>query len=54
LSNFISSKKFGFLEGRIIKEAIRITREGIHSINNSKDPAIVVKLDFSKVYDRVS
>jgi hypothetical protein len=54
LSKFISAKQFGFLEGRHIHEAIGTTQEGLHSIKISKYYAIVIKLDLSKAYDRVS
>jgi hypothetical protein len=54
LSKFISTKQFDFLEGRHIHEAIRTTQEGPYSIKLSKDYAVVLKLDLSKAYDRVS
>jgi hypothetical protein len=54
LSNFILAEQFGFLEGRKIHESIGTTQEGLHSINLSNDPVVVVKLDLSKAYDKVS
>eukprot|EP01018_Ginkgo_biloba_P018081 Gb_04379 [translate_table: standard] len=54
LSLFISPEHFGFLEGRLIQEAIGTAQEGLHTIKNSHAPAVVIKLDLSKAFDRVS
>jgi hypothetical protein len=42
------------LEGRQIHEAIGIAQEGLHSIKIKKQKSMVVKVDLSKAYDRVS
>eukprot|EP00253_Pinus_taeda_P002268 PITA_02268 len=54
LSNCISPKQFGFLDGRQIHEAIGVAQETIHSIRNSKSKGVVLKIDLSKAYDKIS
>lgn len=54
LSNRISSEQFGFLEGRKIHEAIGVAQEGLHSLKSRKMKGVVLKIDLSKAYDRVS
>jgi hypothetical protein len=50
----ISGEQISFFEGRQIHEAIGVAREGFHSIREKKLLAMVVRLDLSKEYDRVS
>jgi hypothetical protein len=54
LSNRILSEQFGFLEGHQIHEAIGVAQEGIHSLKSRKMKGVVLKIDLSKSYDRVS
>jgi hypothetical protein len=54
LSKSISQEQFGFLEGRQIHEAIGVVEEAMHSIKTRKLKGAVLKIDLSKVYDRVS
>lgn len=54
LSNYISVEQFNFLEDRQIHEAIGSAQEGLQSIKLSNDPAVVIKLDLSKAYDKLS
>eukprot|EP01018_Ginkgo_biloba_P017248 Gb_27778 [translate_table: standard] len=54
LSLFIFPKQFGFLEGRLIHEAIGTAQEGFHTIKNSHAPAAIIKLVLSKSFDRVA
>jgi hypothetical protein len=42
------------LEGRQIHEAIGVAQEALHSIKISKVKGVVLKIDLSKAYDRVS
>ena len=54
LSETISKEQFGFLEGRQIHEAVAMAQEGMHSININHLKGVVIKIDLSKAYDRVS
>jgi hypothetical protein len=54
LSKTISQEQFGFLEGRQIHEAIGVAQETLHSMKTRKTKGVVVKIDLSKAYDRVS
>jgi hypothetical protein len=54
LSDKISLEQFGFLEGRQIHEAIGVAQEALHSIKTRKLKSVVLKIDLSKAYDRVS
>ncbi len=54
LSRNISPEKFGFLDGRQIHEAVGVAQETLHSLNIGKRKGVVVKIDFSKAYDRIS
>ena len=54
LSRCISSEKFGFLEGRQIHEAIGVAQEGLHTLKTCRMKGVVVKIDLSKYFDRVS
>jgi hypothetical protein len=54
LSKYVSQEKFGFLEGRQIHEAIGVAQEALHSIKSRKLKGVVINIDLSKSYDRVS
>ena len=54
LNEYISEEQFGFLSGRQIHEANGVAQEGLHTIKCKKMKAVMIKLDFSKAYDRVS
>eukprot|EP00253_Pinus_taeda_P034216 PITA_34216 len=54
LSQNISMEQFGFLEGRQIHESIGVAQEVIHSIRMKKKKGVVLKIDLSKAYDRIS
>jgi hypothetical protein len=54
LSKSISQEKFGFLEGKTIHEAIVVSQEALHSIKTINSKGVVLKIDLSKSYDRVS
>jgi hypothetical protein len=51
LSKVISCKKFRFLRGRLIHEAIGTSQEGVHFIKMTQYHATILKLDLSKAYD---
>eukprot|EP00253_Pinus_taeda_P006109 PITA_06109 len=54
LSRNISMEQFGFLDGRQIHEAIGVAQEVIHSVKLKKKKGVVLKIDLSKAYDRIS
>ena len=54
LSTKISKEKFGFLQGRHIHETIGVAQEALHSLKAKNISGVVLKLDMSKAYDRVS
>eukprot|EP00253_Pinus_taeda_P011881 PITA_11881 len=54
LSRNISMEQFGFLNGRQIHEAIGVAQEVTHSIKVKKKKGVVLKIDLSKAYDRIS
>ena len=53
LTFLISEEKTGFMEGHQILDGVVVATETIHSMANSKDKAMFIKLDMAKVYDRV-
>ena len=53
LSTLISPRQGGFVEGRQILDGVLVAMETIHSMANSKERAMFMKLDIAKVYDRV-
>ena len=54
LSKNITEEQLGFLEGRQIHEAIRVSQEGLHNIKTKKLKGAILKIDLSKAYDKVS
>jgi len=54
LSRHISPQQFAFLENRQIHEAIGSAQEAIHSIWTKHLKCILLKIDLSKAFDRVS
>lgn len=55
LAKIISSNQAGFIKGRSISENVLLTQEIIWDINKrNKNINVVVKLDMTKAYDRVS
>lgn len=54
LSRSIAPQQFSFLESRQIHEAIGLAQEALHSIWSKKLKAILLKIDLSKAFDRVS
>lgn len=54
LSHHIAPQQFSFLEHRQIHEAIGSAQEAFHSIWTRHLKAIILKIDLSKAFDRVS
>lgn len=43
-----------FIKGRYILESVVVAHELVHSVHQSSEPGIILKLDYEKAYDRVS
>ena len=54
LGHYISGEQFGFLPGRQIHDVVGVLQEGLHSIHSRALKSVVLKIDLSKAYDRVS
>ena len=54
LSDLVSEEQFIFLFRRQIYDIMSIEQEALHSINYAYFPNVVVKLDLSKFYNKVS
>eukprot|EP00253_Pinus_taeda_P017577 PITA_17577 len=54
LPSIISPEQTGFVEGRQILDGLVVTQEMIHSLNQKKQRGMMIKLDLSKAYDRLS
>jgi hypothetical protein len=50
----VAKKQNVFIRGRFILESVVIAHEIIHSIHRSKEPGVVIKLDYDKAYDKVN
>jgi hypothetical protein len=50
----ISPEKTGYVEGRQILDGIILSHEVIHSLKSTKTPGMLLKLDLSKAFDRLS
>eukprot|EP00253_Pinus_taeda_P002372 PITA_02372 len=54
LDKLISAEQTGFVEGRQILDGLVVTQEVIHSLKVKKQKGMMIKLDLSKVYDRLN
>ena len=54
LGRYISCEQFGFLPGRRIHDAVGVIQEGLHTIHGKHLKSMVLKIDLSKAYYRVS
>lgn len=54
LSILISQEQFGYVEGRYILDGIILTHEVIHSLKHSKQAGMLLKIDLSKAFDKLS
>lgn len=53
LAVLISEEQSGFVVGHQILDGVIVATKTIHSMANSKDKAMFIKLDMAKAYDRV-
>ena len=54
LPKLISKEKTGYVEGLQILDNIILTQELIHSLNLNKTPGMLIKLDMSKFFNKIS
>lgn len=54
LPSFISEERIGYVEGRQILDDIIHAHEIIHSLKLTKFPGMILKLDFSKAFDKLN
>jgi hypothetical protein len=54
LSNYISKEQFGFLFNRQIHDAVCKSHERLHIIKIDKLSIVVLKINLSKAFDKVS
>jgi hypothetical protein len=50
----IAKEQSAFIKGRFILESVVIAHEVLHTIHQSKQPGVILKLDYEKAYDRVN
>jgi len=50
----ISKEQEGYVEGRQIMYTVILAHEVIHSLNSTKTPSILIKLNLSKSFDKAS
>jgi hypothetical protein len=50
----IAPKQSAFIQGRYILESVVVAHEIVHTLHKTKEPDIIIKLDYEKVYDRVN
>jgi hypothetical protein len=54
LPAIISPEQSGYVEGRQILDSIILAHEVIHSLQKTKTPGMLLKLDLSKAFDKLS
>jgi hypothetical protein len=54
LPTIISQEQSGYIEGRQILDSVILAHEVIHSLQKTKMPGMLLKLDLSKAFDKIS
>jgi hypothetical protein len=54
LPTIISPEQSGYVEGRQILDSVILAHEVIHSLQKTKTPGMLLKLDLSKAFDKIS
>eukprot|EP00253_Pinus_taeda_P035515 PITA_35515 len=54
LPSIISPEQTGFVEGRQILDGLVVAQEVLHTLKTKKEKGMLIKLDLSKAYDRLS
>jgi hypothetical protein len=50
----VAQEQSAFIRGRYILESVVVAQEVVHTLHRSKEPGVVIKSDYEKVYDRVN
>ena len=50
----ISKEQLGYVKGRKIMDIIILVHEVIHSLKSTRTPGMLLKLDLSKAFDKLS
>jgi hypothetical protein len=50
----VAKEQCAFIRGRFILESVVIAHEVVHATHRSKEPGVLLKLDYEKAYDRVN
>jgi hypothetical protein len=50
----IAKKQTAFMRRRYILESVVVAHEVVHSVHKTKEPGVVIKLDYEKAYDMVN
>jgi hypothetical protein len=50
----VAQEQSAFIRGRYILESVVIAHEVVHSLHRSKEPGVVIKLDYEKAYVEVN
>jgi len=54
VQRIVALTQSAFIKGRYILESVVVAHELVHSVHQSGEPRIILKLDYEKAYDRVS
>jgi hypothetical protein len=54
LPGIISLEQLGYVEGRKIMDSVILAHEVIHSLQKTRMPGMILKLDLSKAFDKLS
>jgi len=54
LPYLIAQEQIGFVKGRQITDGIIVAQEVIHSLKNSRNKGMLIKLDLAKANDHLS
>jgi hypothetical protein len=50
----VAPEQSAFIQERYILESVVITHEIVHNLYRTKDPGVIIKLDYEKAHDRVN
>ena len=53
-NRLVATNQSAFIKGRYILESVVVAHEIVHSVHSSKEPGVIIKLDYEKAYDRVN